>query len=99
MKLGKSGPTRRAVLRGIGACVALPWMESLARAMPNVVTAKPPLRMGIFTVTGGTVSESWVPKDVGALGKLPSVLRSLEPYKNDLLVLSNLSQSGSSDNV
>ena len=93
-------PSRRAVLRGLGACVALPWMESLARAVPGTgVAPKPPLRMGIFTVTGGTVSESWVPAATGALGKLPSILRSLEPVKDDLLVLSNLSHSGRPDNV
>jgi hypothetical protein len=100
MNVRNAGLSRRAVLRGIGACVALPWMESLAWAMPEAaVSAKPPLRMGIFTVTGGTVTESWVPTEVGALGKMPSVLRALEPFKDDLLVLSNLSQSGRSDNV
>ena len=49
--------------------------------------------MGIFTVTGGTVTESWVPTAAGPLGKLPSILRPLEPFKNDLLILSNLSHS------
>ena len=99
---GNIGLSRRAVLRGMGACVALPWLESLARALPGaeaVAAAKPPLRMGIFTVTGGTVSESWVPGQPGALEKMPSILRALEPHKSELLVLSNLSQSGRPDNV
>ena len=93
----KSSVSRRAVLRGVGACVALPWLESLAFAMPEVaqaLPARPPLRMGIFTVTGGTVAESWVPAQAGPLDKLPSILRPLESVKSELLVLSNLSQSG-----
>lgn len=76
--------------------MALPYLESLAWAMPGPAAPfKPPLRMGIFTVAGGTVVESWVPPAAGPLGKLPSILRSLEPFKDNLLVLSNLSQSAS----
>ncbi|MFQ3592675.1 MAG: DUF1552 domain-containing protein [Gemmataceae bacterium] len=48
-------------------------------------------------MTGGTVIESWVPKETGALGKLPSIRRPLQDHKDDLLILSNLSQSGQSD--
>ena len=101
MTHSKMKVSRRTMLRGVGACVALPWLESLAWAEQGAAAAavKPPLRMGIFTVTGGTVSESWVPAQAGPLGKLPSILRALEPVKNDLLILSNLSQSGRPDNV
>ncbi len=55
--------------------------------------------MGIFTVTGGTVLESFAPKNAGPLTKLPSILRPLEFAKNDLLVISGLSHSGRSENV
>jgi hypothetical protein len=92
--------SRRSFLRGAGIVAALPFLESIA---PQVVRAgnkspvRPPLRLGIYTVTGGTVIESWMPKETGVLGKLPSILRSLENYKDDLLILSNLSQSGRAD--
>jgi hypothetical protein len=91
--------TRRGFLRGAGVLAALPFLESIA---PQVVRAgakvavKPPVRFGVFTVTGGTVSESWVPQESGTLDKLPSILRPLEPHKSEILVLSNLSQSGDS---
>lgn len=96
------GFTRRGFLRGAGATVALPYLESLVWATGGKVAEKvvrPPLRMGIFTVAGGTVSESWVPQETGDLGKLPSILRSLEPHKSEILVLSNLSQSSKPLNV
>ena len=92
-------PSRRSFLRGTGVLAALPFMETLsphALRAGAKVPAKPPLRFGIFTVTGGTVYESWVPKETGTLGKLPSILRPLEANKDQILILSNLAQSGNS---
>ena len=84
--------SRRAFLRGVGATVALPFMEQLAPAAS--AAGKPPLRLGIFTVAGGTVLESWRPTDSGPLTKLPSILRPLEFARDELLVLSGLSHHG-----
>jgi hypothetical protein len=83
--------TRRSFLQGAGALVALPFLEAATAAQQ---AAAPPLRMGIFTVTGGTVLESWKPAARGTLDLLPSILRPLEPHKSDVLVLSGLSHSG-----
>ena len=90
------------MLRGAGALMALPFMEGLvARAQGGVAAAaaRPPLRMGIFSVTGGTVLESFTPAQVGKLAKLPSVLRPLEFAKEQMLVISGLSQGGRCDGV
>lgn len=89
---------RRTFLQGVGALAALPFLDSaIPRSLQAATKAvRPPLRFGIFTVTGGTVIESWVPPEAGELSKLPSILRSLEPHKSEMLVLSNLSQSGDS---
>ena len=90
--------SRRAALRGAGAVLALPWLES--RAAPASKPAKPPLRLAICSVTGGTVLESWkMPKGGPLPAKLPSILRPLEPFKKDLLVLTGLSHNGSSENA
>jgi hypothetical protein len=78
--------------------VALPFLEQLAPAS-NGAAGKPPLRFGVFTVTGGTVLESWKPKEVGPLGKLPSILRPLEFVKDQLLVLSGLCHHGRSQGL
>ena len=97
--------TRRSVLRGAGTVLALPFLESwaarLARAsgLATVGAVRPPLRMGIVTVTGGTVLESWKGKSGGALTALPSILRPLEFARDDLLLLTGLSHSGTSENV
>ena len=94
-------PSRRSFLRGAGALMALPFMESLFRvsAFAGEAAASPPLRMGIFTVTGGTVLESWKLKEAGALTHLPSILRPLEFAKDDMLLLSGLAQNGRNENL
>lgn len=92
--------SRRTVLKTAGAMLSLPFLEAMLPARASALGgASPPLRFGIFSVAGGTVLESWRPKEVGTLGKLPSILRPLEGVKEDLLVLSGLSQSEGSDNV
>jgi hypothetical protein len=88
-------PTRRAFLRGAGALVALPFLESLIPA----AEARPPLRLGIVTVTGGTVLESWKPKEAGPLGTLPSILRPLQSFTRELTVISGLAQHGESQGL
>jgi len=93
--------SRRHLLRSIGATLSLPFLESLlpARVASAAGSVRPPLRFGIFTVTGGTVLESWKPKDAGPLDKLPSILRPLEASRRDITVISGLSHAGRSDNL
>ncbi|MES2568694.1 MAG: DUF1552 domain-containing protein [Verrucomicrobiota bacterium] len=93
--------SRRHFLRGAGALLTLPFMESLGRisafASPGIT--RPPLRMGIFSTTGGTVLESWKMPAGGALTRLPSILRSLEFCKDDLLLLTGLANNGKCENL
>src|SRR5687768_16992602 len=92
--------SRRSLLRGAGAALALPLLDAMQpRRVRGAEAVATPLRMGVFTVTGGTVLESWKPKAEGRLEQLPSILRSLEFAKDDLLVLSGLSQSSPSEGV
>ena len=97
--------TRRSVLRGAGAGLALPflesWVHTLGRAAGTPVkSVRPPLRLGIYTVTGGTVLESWRMKEPGPLPKkLPSILRPLEFARDDLLLVTGLSHGGESEDV
>src|SRR4051794_2163762 len=104
-------PSRRSFLRGAGALMALPFLQSLpARALAQAAGAAidtaaaggPPLRMGIFTVTGGTVIESWRLPQAGPLTaatKLPSILRPLDFAKQDMLLISGLAQGGKAEGL
>ena len=55
--------------------------------------------MGIFSVAGGTVLESWKAAQDGPLGVLPSILRPLDFCKGEMLLLNGLAQGGESENV
>jgi Protein of unknown function (DUF1552) len=92
--------SRRTLLRSLGAMLSLPYFESLYSARVfGASAARPPVRFGIFTVTGGTVLESWKPTEAGPLTKLPSILRPLDFAKDDVTVISGLCHAGRSDNL
>src|SRR3954471_22319055 len=79
---------RRAFLRGTGAALTLPWLESLASA--GTPGAKPPVRLAFFYAPNGIVLDNRRPKAAGELGELLPILKSLEPVKKNILILSDL---------
>ena len=85
--------SRRTVLRGLGAMVALPWLEAMApqsiRAA-SPATSSVPNRLAFLYVPNGVNMSAWKPVHEGALGELPEILKPLTPLKDDLLVLSGL---------
>ncbi len=87
--------SRRTVLRGIGAAISLPWLESV---MPQLALAadgkRPPRRMAFFSVPNGIHMPDWKPKSEGKLDELPPILAPLEPLKSSLTVLSGLTLDG-----
>ena len=84
--------SRRAVLRGIGATVALPFLDAMAPAMtPIVQTAANPLkRFGVVFVPLGERPGFWTPTKVGADFEFTTILKSLEPYRDYITIVSEL---------
>lgn len=83
--------SRRTLLRGMGAAVALPWLEAMSRSVAFGRTAvQPPVRLGFFYVPNGVHMAHWKPEKTGVLEQLPRILQSLEPVKKHVLVLSDL---------
>lgn len=69
---------RRTMLRGMGAALALPWMESLAAAGQAVAgSARPPVRMCYWYVPNGVHLPTWFPDHEGTLVDLPETLQPL----------------------
>lgn len=79
---------RRTFLRGTGACLALPWMESLSNASPAMENEKPIPRMGMFYFGTGMNMRQFYPEGFGKEAKLSRILKPLEKHRNDLTVLS-----------
>ena len=83
--------SRRAILRGTGVALALPWLEATSLTSGFASTpGKPPVRLAFFYVPNGVNMANWRPQEAGALAELPSTLQPLEPIKDKILVLSDL---------
>ena len=85
--------SRRNILRGAGALVTLPFLETLAPKMAVAQTVPVrPIRMGFMFVPNGVNMEHWRPQGAGKLGALPATLQPLEAVKDNFSVVSGLSQ-------
>jgi hypothetical protein len=79
--------TRRTMLRGVGAAVALPWLESLP-----VWGAEPatPKRFAALFMGNGISPNHWWAKGAGTEMELSKSLEPLAPFKSKLNVVSGL---------
>ena len=85
--------SRRTMLRGTGAAMALPWLESMASAAtPDSATtlAEPPLRSVFMYMPNGVRPDFWTPAGEGENYETTPHLKPLESLKNDFLLLENL---------
>ena len=86
--------SRRLALKGLGASVALPWLESMgpvtAWASDSKSARKAPNRMAFLYVPNGKNMADWTPEAEGTAFQLPSILQPLAAVKDDLLVLTGL---------
>ena len=81
--------SRRTVLRGLGATVALPMLDAMTPAFA-APAARRPVRLAFAYVPNGVIMADWTPKGTGAEFELSRLLKPLEPVREDLLVLSGL---------
>jgi hypothetical protein len=86
--------SRRTFLRGAGAALALPLLESLPVAAA-ARAARPPLRLACLFFPNGVWPDAWVPKQAGGDYELPFALTPLAPVKQDVLVVSGLDKAQS----
>jgi hypothetical protein len=89
--LTKSLP-RRTVLQGLGATLALPFLEAMlpAFSLRGRAAAKMVHRFQTFYVPNGMAMPYWLPKGEGTAFELSPILEPLAPYRDQMLVLSGL---------
>jgi hypothetical protein len=91
---------RRTFLRGLGATLALPVLDSMLPGVSAAGPSKPPIRLGyVYTPNGivGACDKSprpfmWTPKTTGANFEFSPTMKALEPYREQLNVFSGLAQ-------
>lgn len=84
--------SRRTLLRGLGATVALPFLEQMLPSISRAQNtgAPPPRRLVAFYVPCGIHMQAWTPSATGASYALTPILAPLAPVKSDVLVLTGL---------
>jgi Protein of unknown function (DUF1552) len=89
--------SRRTVLRGLGAAIALPVLDAMTPALAAPAVKKAPLRLSFAYVPNGIVMKEWTPAAAGAEFQLPRLLQPLAPFRQELLVLSGLDAHNGND--
>mgnify|MGYP001097095842 CR=1 FL=1 len=97
MIVTKKALPRRTVLRGIGATVALPFLDAMAPALTATArTAANPLpRLAFVYAPNGMFLPNFHPVGAGGRGfEMSPILKPLEPYREQMVVVSGLSNRG-----
>ncbi|MEO8256654.1 MAG: DUF1552 domain-containing protein [Acidobacteriota bacterium] len=84
---------RRTFLRGVGVTVALPLLDSMVPALTALgrSAARPRRRFGAVYIPNGVIMDKWTPQG-GRDFELTPILKPLEPFREHLTVVSNLSR-------
>src|SRR5215467_5333624 len=95
MFIAKKSLSRRTLLKGMGVAVGLPFLESMipALAPPAEAAATPPLRFGVAYTPNGYIMPQFTPAAAGEGFAFTPILKPLEPFKDNVVVVTNLTRS------
>jgi uncharacterized protein DUF1552 len=88
----KTHMSRRTVLRGLGATIALPLLDGMVPAFAAIqkTAAKPVRRFGAFYLPNGMSMASWTPTGDGSTFEFSPIMEPLTPFRDRLVVLSGM---------
>ena len=92
MIITKKAISRRTVLKGLGATLALPFLDAMMPASTAIArsAAKAPTRFGAIYVPNGVIPGKWFPTAEGTDFEYSPSLQPLLPFRDRILVLSGL---------
>jgi hypothetical protein len=96
MFLFRKNLSRRAVLKGAGATIALPLLDAMipaGTALAQTVAASSP-RLGFVYFPHGALQDQWTPTQTGRDFEFPFILKPLEPFREHVTVVSGLRNKG-----
>jgi len=96
MFLSRKHLSRRAVLKGAGATIALPLLDAMipaGTALAQTAAASSP-RLGFVYFPHGALQDEWQPKQAGRDFDFPFILKPLEPLREYVTVVSGLRNKG-----
>ncbi|MEE2636786.1 MAG: DUF1552 domain-containing protein [Acidobacteriota bacterium] len=106
MIITKKHLPRRTFLRGVGATLALPLLDSMVPALSATAktSANPVQRLGFIYFPHGSVTwapggqNQWTPAGEGGALELSPILQQLAPVKDQMLVLTNMEHKNAQGN-
>src|SRR6478752_3738251 len=94
MLVPKHNLPRRTILRGMGATLALPFLDAMLPPFTARGRAAQPVhRFQTFYVPNGMAMDFWTPKGEGSSFELSPILEPLAPFRDQTLVLSGIKAS------
>jgi uncharacterized protein DUF1552 len=92
MFITKKHLSRRTVLRGMGATLALPLLDAMipARTALAQTAAKASPHLGFIYFPHGAIMDQWTPAKEGADFEMTPILKPLEPFRKQLTIISGL---------
>jgi hypothetical protein len=83
------------LLKGAGAAIGLPFLESMVPALTPAAhaAASPGMRFGVTYIRMGAIMQQFTPAQVGAGFPLTPILQPLAQFKDSMLVVTNLTRS------
>jgi len=84
--------SRRTFLNGVGVTLALPLLESMIPAATALgqTAARPRTRLGCIYFPHGAIMPQWIPTTEGTGFEFSEILRPLQPFYNQVNVVSDL---------
>ncbi len=85
---------RRTVLRGLGATLALPWLEAMTpRARAGTAVMKPPQRFAFLYTPNGYNQQTFIPKITGPEWELTPALEPLAELRKEITLCTGLDRT------
>ena len=92
MIITKVSLNRRTFMRGVGATVALPFLDAMVPALSAATSASAPERLGFVYVPNGMFLPNFHPAGEGGTAfELTPILKPLEGLRDQVVVVSGLS--------
>ena len=87
--------SRRALLRGAGAVIALPLLDAMipARTALAQTAAAPRTRLGCIYIPHGATMDKWTPAQVGSKFEFSEILAPLAPFRDRVSIVSGLAHA------
>ena len=90
MIISKKHLSRRRLLKGVGASLALPMLDAMTPALAAAAEAAPVKRFSVVYVPNGMAMEYWTPATTGRGYELTPIMQPLARYKDLMLPVSGL---------